>query len=143
MFKFRYMQTDPNWSNFFYNPNTKQVMASLALYLFLSRNFEPFFEYIYIFLNFQLILLDFGASRSYEKKFIDQYLQVVKAALDGDRKKVLAYSEKMGFLTGYESKVPDIIFLNIGLYFWDPPRWLKVSWEKIVRPNFETYNLFR
>lgn len=23
--KFRYMQTDPNWANFLYNPNKKQV----------------------------------------------------------------------------------------------------------------------
>lgn len=25
LFEFRYMQTDPNWSNFFYNPSTNQV----------------------------------------------------------------------------------------------------------------------
>lgn len=25
LFEFRYMQTDPNWSNFFYNLNTRQV----------------------------------------------------------------------------------------------------------------------
>lgn len=25
LFEFRYMQTDPNWSNFFYNLDTKQV----------------------------------------------------------------------------------------------------------------------
>jgi aarF domain-containing kinase len=25
LFEFRYMQTDPNWSNFFYNPETMQV----------------------------------------------------------------------------------------------------------------------
>lgn len=36
---------------------------------------------------------------------MDQYLHVVKAAVDGNRDKVLSYSEKMGFLTGYESKV--------------------------------------
>ncbi|XP_065208683.1 atypical kinase COQ8B, mitochondrial [Planococcus citri] len=76
MFEFRYMQTDPNWSNFFYNTNTKQ-----------------------------LVLLDFGASREYSKKFMDQYLRVAKAAVDGDRALVLSYSEKMGFLTGYESKI--------------------------------------
>jgi aarF domain-containing kinase len=26
LFEFRYMQTDPNWSNFFYNPETRQVI---------------------------------------------------------------------------------------------------------------------
>ena len=25
-FKFGFMQTDPNWSNFFYNKDTRQVM---------------------------------------------------------------------------------------------------------------------
>ncbi len=25
LFQFRYMQTDPNWANFLYNPQTKQV----------------------------------------------------------------------------------------------------------------------
>lgn len=27
MFALRCMQTDPNWANFFYNPNTKQVSS--------------------------------------------------------------------------------------------------------------------
>ncbi|RZF39889.1 hypothetical protein LSTR_LSTR010517 [Laodelphax striatellus] len=75
LFEFRFMQTDPNWSNFFYNPETKQ-----------------------------LILLDFGASRAYEKKFMDQYICVIKAAADNDRQKVLELSKQMGFLTGYETK---------------------------------------
>lgn len=76
LFIFRYMQTDPNWSNFFYNPETKQ-----------------------------LILLDFGACRSYDKAFIDKYIKVIKGASEGDRNKVLKLSREMGFLTGYESKV--------------------------------------
>jgi aarF domain-containing kinase len=28
LFIFRYMQTDPNWANFLYNPETKQVRTS-------------------------------------------------------------------------------------------------------------------
>ncbi|XP_034232746.1 atypical kinase COQ8B, mitochondrial [Thrips palmi] len=76
LFEFRYMQTDPNWANFFYNPQTKQ-----------------------------LILLDFGATREYEKEFMDKYIEVIKGAADGDREKVLTLSREMGFLTGYESKI--------------------------------------
>lgn len=76
LFEFRYMQTDPNWANFFYNPETKQ-----------------------------LILLDFGATREYEKEFMDKYIEVIKGAADGDREKVLVLSREMGFLTGYESKL--------------------------------------
>jgi aarF domain-containing kinase len=52
-----------------------------------------------------LILLDFGASRVYSKKFVDDYMRILKAAFDGDRKTMLIYSRKIGFLTGYESKV--------------------------------------
>lgn len=76
LFVFRYMQTDPNWSNFFYNTNTKQ-----------------------------LVLLDFGACREYDKQFMDKYIEVIYAASEGDRDKILNLSREMGFLTGYESKI--------------------------------------
>lgn len=74
--KFKYMQTDPNWANFLYNPRKKQ-----------------------------LLLLDFGASREYSKQFMDKYVQILKAACDGDRITVLNVSRELGFLTGYESKI--------------------------------------
>jgi len=57
------------------------------------------------FYKFQLCLLDFGATREYEKAFMDMYIQVIKSAADGDREGVLKMSQAMGFLTGYESKV--------------------------------------
>ncbi|XP_070163350.1 atypical kinase COQ8B, mitochondrial [Polyergus mexicanus] len=76
LFEFRFMQTDPNWSNFFYNIDTKQ-----------------------------LILLDFGACRTYEKAFMDKYIDVINAASEGNRNKVLQLSQEMKFLTGYESKI--------------------------------------
>ncbi|XP_049884725.1 atypical kinase COQ8A, mitochondrial isoform X2 [Pectinophora gossypiella] len=76
MFILRCMQTDPNWANFFYNTNTKQV-----------------------------ILLDFGATREYSKEFMDQYIEIIKAASDGDRDAILRMSREMKFLTGYESKL--------------------------------------
>ncbi|XP_014287161.1 atypical kinase COQ8B, mitochondrial [Halyomorpha halys] len=75
LFDWRYMQTDPNWSNFFYNVESKK-----------------------------LILLDFGATRSYDKAFMDKYIEIVKAGADNDRQRVLELSREMGFLTGYESK---------------------------------------
>ncbi|XP_050300302.1 atypical kinase COQ8B, mitochondrial isoform X3 [Anthonomus grandis grandis] len=74
--RFRYMQTDPNWANFLYNPKSKK-----------------------------LLLLDFGASREYSKEFMDRYVQVLKGACDGDRNIVLNVSKELGFLTGYESKI--------------------------------------
>ncbi|XP_051953888.1 atypical kinase COQ8A, mitochondrial [Xyrauchen texanus] len=75
LFEFRYMQTDPNWSNFFYDPQTHRVA-----------------------------LLDFGATRGFDESFTDLYIEVIKAAADGNREGVLKQSIDMKFLTGYESK---------------------------------------
>ncbi|XP_064622079.1 atypical kinase COQ8B, mitochondrial-like [Lineus longissimus] len=76
LFEFNVMQTDPNWSNFLYDPETKQI-----------------------------ILLDFGATRDFSKTFVDDYIRVIKAASVGDTGEVLERSRNLGFLTGYETKV--------------------------------------
>ncbi|XP_034017954.1 atypical kinase COQ8A, mitochondrial [Thalassophryne amazonica] len=75
LFEFRYMQTDPNWSNFFYDPQTHRVA-----------------------------LLDFGATRGFDQSFTDLYIEIIHAAAEGDREGVLNKSITMKFLTGYESK---------------------------------------
>lgn len=75
VFKFRFMQTDPNWSNFLYDPEEDK-----------------------------LILLDFGAARVYGKEFVDDYVQIIRAAADRNPDKVYEYSVRLGFLTGYETK---------------------------------------
>ncbi|XP_045916503.1 atypical kinase COQ8A, mitochondrial-like isoform X2 [Micropterus dolomieu] len=75
LFEFRYMQTDPNWSNFFYDPQTHRVA-----------------------------LLDFGATRGFDQSFTDVYIEVIRSAAVGDREGVLKKSIEMKFLTGYESK---------------------------------------
>uniref|UniRef100_A0A1Q3FGP1 Putative abc atp binding cassette 1 protein n=1 Tax=Culex tarsalis TaxID=7177 RepID=A0A1Q3FGP1_CULTA len=74
LFTFRCMQTDPNWSNFLYDANTRQIM-----------------------------LIDFGATRFYQKPFMDDYMRVIDAATKNDRQRILELSRKMGFLTGYET----------------------------------------
>lgn len=56
-------------------------------------------------LTFQLLLLDFGASREYPKSFMDTYVRIIKAASEDDRETVLQLSRKIGFFTGYESQV--------------------------------------
>ncbi|XP_056021745.1 atypical kinase COQ8B, mitochondrial-like isoform X2 [Ostrea edulis] len=75
LFDWKFMQTDPNWANFFYNPDTEK-----------------------------LTLLDFGASRSFSAKFVDDYIRIIKAASEGDREGVRHWSIESGFLTGYETK---------------------------------------
>lgn len=75
LFEFRYMQTDPNWSNFFYDPQTHRVS-----------------------------LLDFGATRGFDTSFTDVYIEIIRSAAEGNREGVLKKSIDMKFLTGYESK---------------------------------------
>ncbi|KAL6850061.1 hypothetical protein ACP4OV_020688 [Aristida adscensionis] len=76
LFVFRFMQTDPNWSNFLYDESTRQFN-----------------------------LIDFGAAREFPKRFVDDYLRMVVACANRDRSGVLEMSRRLGFLTGEESEV--------------------------------------
>lgn len=73
--EFKFMQTDPNWTNFLFNPATQK-----------------------------LELLDFGASREYPDEFIEKYVRLLEAASRGDRETIKTLSEELGYLTGHESK---------------------------------------
>jgi aarF domain-containing kinase len=73
--EFRYMQTDPNWTNFLYNRETGR-----------------------------LELLDFGASIEYPQKFIDLYVKNLAAASERDGDACREASIELGYLTGYESQ---------------------------------------
>ncbi|EEH16816.1 Atypical/ABC1/ABC1-A protein kinase [Paracoccidioides brasiliensis Pb03] len=72
--EFRFMQTDPNWTNFLYNASTNK-----------------------------LELLDFGASRDFPASFISTYLRILQAASRNDRETCRDLSIKLGYLTGFES----------------------------------------
>ncbi|KAJ4250558.1 hypothetical protein NW762_011813 [Fusarium torreyae] len=73
--EFRFMQTDPNWTNFLYNADINK-----------------------------LELLDFGASREYPDEFVTQYVQLLAAASRSDKAAVKELSESLGYLTGHESR---------------------------------------
>ncbi|CAH1434219.1 unnamed protein product [Lactuca virosa] len=76
LFVFRFMQTDPNWSNFLYDEATQSIN-----------------------------LIDFGAARNYPKRFVDDYLRMVVACANCDREGVIEMSQRLGFLTGQESEI--------------------------------------
>ncbi|XP_010851242.1 PREDICTED: chaperone activity of bc1 complex-like, mitochondrial [Bison bison bison] len=83
LFEFQFMQTDPNWSNFFYDPELHKVA-----------------------------LLDFGATREFDRSFTDLYIQIIRAAANQDREAVLKKSIEMKFLTGYEVKAMEDAHLD-------------------------------
>ena len=74
LFAWRFMQTDPNWGNFLFDPTTG-VLACV----------------------------DFGACREFEPSFVDPYLSMVRACAARDEDTVLRMSRELGFLTGDES----------------------------------------
>ncbi|KZP27949.1 ABC1-domain-containing protein [Athelia psychrophila] len=76
LFEFRVMQTDPNWTNFLWNPKTRQIE-----------------------------LVDFGATREYSKEFMDNWLHLLQAGVAGDRNACIEWSLKLGYLTGEENDV--------------------------------------
>ncbi|KAL3652985.1 mitochondrial chaperone [Castilleja foliolosa] len=76
LFILRFMQTDPNWSNFLYDDAKKTIN-----------------------------LIDFGAARDYPKHFVDDYLRMVVACANCDKEAVIEMSRSLGFLTGMESEV--------------------------------------
>ncbi|KAK7520924.1 ubiquinone biosynthesis protein-like protein coq-8 [Phyllosticta citriasiana] len=73
--EFRFMQTDPNWTNFLYNGQDRKIE-----------------------------LLDFGASRDYPREFTDPYVKTLIAASKNDRETIRDLSIELGYLTGSESK---------------------------------------
>jgi len=75
MMDFRTMQTDPNWSNFLFDPAANRIN-----------------------------LIDFGATREFSKEFMDKYVRLLQTAQTGDREACARWSTEIGFLTGEETK---------------------------------------
>ncbi|TKA54076.1 hypothetical protein B0A55_12376 [Friedmanniomyces simplex] len=75
LMEWRFMQTDPNWTNFLYDQTSKK-----------------------------LELLDFGASREYPAKFVEPYVSLLIAASHNDRAACRDLSIELGYLTGAEGE---------------------------------------
>lgn len=88
---FKFMQTDPNWTNFLYNRSTGKIE-----------------------------LLDFGAAREFPDKFVDPYIGILKAAAAGDRETIKHLSIQLGYLTGSERSTMTDAHVNSVLTLAEP-----------------------
>jgi predicted unusual protein kinase regulating ubiquinone biosynthesis (AarF/ABC1/UbiB family) len=71
LFELRMVQTDPNFANYQYRRQTGQI-----------------------------VLLDFGATRRFKAGFVNNYKKLARAAIKGDKVKLAAAAEKLGFAVG-------------------------------------------
>ena len=69
LFSFRFMQTDPNFANYLFEPDQERI-----------------------------VLLDFGAARSFDEPFTETYRGLVIAAVERDEVRLVAAAERLGFL---------------------------------------------
>lgn len=75
LFGLQILQTDPNWSNYFWDPKNSKIW-----------------------------MIDFGATRKYQPEYMNKYIEIINASVNLDREKILKLSQDIGYLTGYESK---------------------------------------
>ena len=88
-FELRMVQTDPNFANYRYQPETGKT-----------------------------VLLDFGATRKFKAGFVNDYRRMVRAALKGDEERLLASAEKLGYMVSsgtddYRQLVLDIFSIAL------------------------------
>lgn len=90
-FEFRFMQTDPNWSNFLYQKSTGRIS-----------------------------MIDFGAAKSFERKFAQDYLNLVYACAEKDELGIIDGSKRLGLLSGEESPLMLKAHVQTGFLIGEP-----------------------
>ncbi|MEP4487089.1 MAG: AarF/ABC1/UbiB kinase family protein [Halioglobus sp.] len=73
LFELAMVQTDPNFANYQYKQSTGEI-----------------------------VLLDFGATRHFKKRFVNNYRKLAAAAIANDRKGIAAAADKLGYAVGDE-----------------------------------------
>ncbi len=69
LFEFRVMQTDPNFANYLYQPDTGR-----------------------------LVLLDFGATQEFAAGFVENFRRITRAVIRGDRQAIAGQAEAIGYV---------------------------------------------
>jgi predicted unusual protein kinase regulating ubiquinone biosynthesis (AarF/ABC1/UbiB family) len=84
LFEFRFVQTDPNFANYLFEPKHERVA-----------------------------LLDFGAVRSLSRRFSAAYRRLVIATVEADLARVVSIGQEIGFLRGAESGDAEHAFVEL------------------------------
>jgi predicted unusual protein kinase regulating ubiquinone biosynthesis (AarF/ABC1/UbiB family) len=93
LFEFRFMQTDPNFGNYLFEPATERVA-----------------------------LIDFGAVREFPPRFTDEYRRFLVSAVERDRAALVAVGRRLGFLRGDEEGSAVDTYVDLCTLFTEPLR---------------------
>jgi predicted unusual protein kinase regulating ubiquinone biosynthesis (AarF/ABC1/UbiB family) len=93
LFSFRFMQTDPNFANYLFEPKEERVA-----------------------------LLDFGAARSFSREFIEAYRRLIISAVERDHRSLVQVATQLGFLREDEAWIGRAIFVELCELFAEPLR---------------------
>lgn len=91
LFELRMVQTDPNFANYLYRPNSGEI-----------------------------VLLDFGATRHFKAGFTNNYRSLMKAAMAGNEKRLMAAAEKLGYVMDGASEEYRALVLEMFLMVLEP-----------------------
>ncbi|HKC49756.1 MAG TPA: AarF/ABC1/UbiB kinase family protein [Myxococcota bacterium] len=91
LFEFRFVQTDPNFGNYLYEPKHERVA-----------------------------LLDFGSVRSFSRHFTDHYRDLIAATIAGEPTDVEERGRELGLLRGDESEEALTAFANLSMRVAEP-----------------------
>jgi predicted unusual protein kinase regulating ubiquinone biosynthesis (AarF/ABC1/UbiB family) len=86
LFEFHTMQTDPNSANYLYQRASGKV-----------------------------VLLDFGATRRFDKEFVGHYERITRAVMDGNRARVAREAERIGYVAPGDN--PDRVKAAVDMIF--------------------------
>ena len=93
LLELRMVQTDPNFANYQYRQKSGQI-----------------------------VLLDFGATRRFKAGFVNNYRKLLAAALAGNRDKVVAAADRIGYAMGDEDSEYRELVLELFLLALEPMR---------------------
>ena len=93
LFEFRFMQTDPNFGNYLFDPATERVA-----------------------------LIDFGSTRSFDRRFAEAYRAFLIASVDELADQLASVGRRLGFLRGDESPEELEMFGKLCALFTEPLR---------------------
>ena len=91
LFEFKMVQTDPNFANYRYRPETGEI-----------------------------VLLDFGATRHFKAAFVNNYKKLLRAAVVGDEEKIAAAATQLGYSVGEEGSPYRALVLELFMLALEP-----------------------